>query len=389
MTLNRNIAILGSTGSIGTSALRVIEAVDGFRLVAITGCHNLELLIQQARQFEPDYVVAANIEAAQEYGVSRLQSDLPTKCRLLTGPEALQQVATLEEVDTVLAAIVGIAGLDSTLAAVQAGKRVALANKESLVVAGHLLTAIAEETGAQLLPVDSEHSAVFQALKSGSHSEIQRVILTASGGPFRETPADQLKQVTLEQALSHPTWDMGRKVSIDSATMMNKSLELIEAKWLFSLAPQQLDVVIHPQSIVHSLVEYIDGSCIAQLSPPDMMLPIQYAFTYPERKAGPCPSLDLTQALQLTFSPPDTSRFPALELGFDVVKLGGSCGAILNAANEAAVDAFINQQIGFTDIAVACREILEQHHYDPSPDLAAILAADRWARQEMTQWITV
>ena len=389
MTLNRNIAVLGSTGSIGTSALKVIEAVDGFRLVAITGCHNLELLIQQACQFEPDYVVAANIEAAREYGVSRLQSDLPTKCQLLTGPQALQHVATLEEVDTVLAAIVGIAGLDSTLAAVRAGKRVALANKESLVVAGHLITAIAEETGAQLLPVDSEHSAVYQALKSGSHREIQRVILTASGGPFRETPADQLQQVTLEQALSHPTWDMGRKVSIDSATMMNKSLELIEAKWLFSLAPQQLDVVIHPQSIVHSLVEYVDGSCIAQLSPPDMMLPIQYAFTYPERTAGPCPSLDLTEALQLTFFPPDTSRFPALDLGFDVVKLGGSCGAILNAANEAAVDAFINQQIGFTDIAVACREILEQHHYDPSPDLAAILAADRWARQEMTQWITV
>ena len=387
MTLSRNIAILGSTGSIGTSALKVIQSIDQFRVVALSGHRNLDLLVKQAQQFHPEFVVTANGEIARQYGVSRLQEQLPASTTLLMGPEALEHVATLDQVDTVLAAIVGIAGLESTLAAVKAGKRIALANKESLVVGGHLLTRWARDSGAQLLPVDSEHSAVFQALACGEPHEVQRVVLTASGGPFRDTPAEQLAHVTVEQALMHPTWEMGRKISIDSATMMNKALEIIEAKWLFQLNVRQLDVVIHPQSIVHSLVEYRDGSCIAQLSPPDMMLPIQYAFTYPERTPGPSPKLDLTKLMELSFFPPDRVRFPALDLGFDVVKLGGSCGAILNAANEAAVDAFLNQQLGFCDIATACREILEHHHFDPSPDLASIRAADQWARQEITKWI--
>ena len=214
------------------------------------------------------------------------------------------------------------------------------------------------------------------------------MILTASGGPFREFTYQAMAKVTVEQALAHPTWEMGKKISIDSATMMNKALELIEAKWLFNLSANQLAVTIHPQSIVHSLVEYCDGSSIAQLSPPDMMLPIQYAFSYPDRVDGPCPRLDLTQPWELSFLPPDVERFPAIELGFEVIKMGGTSGAVLNAANEAAVDAFLNQKIGFNDIVVACREVLEQHYFDPFPELADILEADRWARLEISKWIT-
>ncbi|MCL4123544.1 UNVERIFIED_CONTAM: hypothetical protein GTU68_053440 [Idotea baltica] len=362
MNSSKQIAVLGSTGSVGQSALKVIEAIDDFQLVAISGHRNLDLLAEQATKYRPAYVVV--------------------------GEEALEHIATLPQVDTVLAAIVGIAGLASTFAAIRAGKRVALANKESLVVAGHLLTDAAKRSGATLLPVDSEHSAVFQAMHCGTASEVSRVVLTASGGPFREFSAAEMAEVTVEQALAHPTWDMGAKISIDSATMMNKALELIEARWLFDLTANRLDVVIHPQSIVHSLVEYADGSSIAQMSPPDMMLPIQYAFSYPSRLVGPCPKLDLTKAMELSFFPPDRNRFPAIELGFEVVKMGGTSGAVLNAANEAAVEAFLNQKLGFADIAKVCREILEQHYFDPFPDMDGIFEADRWARQEISKWIT-
>jgi len=377
-----NIAIFGSTGSIGKSALEVVRAIPNLNVVAISGHQNVELLHEQAKEFSPKYLIAADPGAAEGFDFSGLPDT-----QVLYGARELESVARMPEVDTVLAAIVGIAGLPSTYAAVEAGKTIALANKETLVVAGHLITKLAKQTGSTILPVDSEHSAIFQALKSGKPSEVARVILTASGGPFRDFDAEQMKCVTVEQALAHPTWDMGEKISIDSATMMNKALEVIEAKWLFSVTSSQLEVVIHPQSIVHSLVEFLDGSTLAQMSPPDMMLPIQYALTYPERVVGPSPKLDLTQAMKLDFFPPDVERFPALELGFEVAKMGGSTGAVLNAANEAAVAAFLKQEISYTDIVTACREILEQHNFEPHPTMSQLIAADQWARQEMSKWM--
>ena len=382
MTLSKNIAILGSTGSIGKSALEVVRAVPGLNVLAISGCQNLELLVEQAQEFKPRYLVAADEDAGRAFSFPELPGT-----EVLYGSDELDRIARLSEVEIVLAAIVGIAGLPSTYAAVEAGKTVALANKETLVVAGHLITELAERSGSTILPVDSEHGAVFQALKSGKHSEVSRIVLTASGGPFRDFSAAEMKSVTVEQALAHPTWDMGRKITIDSATMMNKALEVIEAKWLFDVSPGQIEVVIHPQSIIHSLVEFIDGSTLAQLSPPDMMLPIQYALTYPDRVAGPSPKLDLTQTMSLQFSPPDIERFPALELGFDVARFGGSTGAVLNAANEAAVEAFLNQEISYTDIVTSCREILDQHNFEPHPTMPQLFAADQWARQEMSKWM--
>lgn len=382
MTISKNISILGSTGSIGQSALAVVRSVPGLNVVAISGHQNLSLLVEQAREFSPQYLVAADPEAAGQFDFP----DLPGT-EILIGPDGLDHVASVPQVDIVLAAIVGIAGLQSTWTAIEHGKTVALANKESYVVAGHLMTELAEQSGATVLPVDSEHSAVFQAIQSGKQEEISRVVLTASGGPFREFDAAQLKCVTVEQALDHPTWNMGRKITIDSATMMNKALEVIEARWLFGIRPENIEVVVHPQSIVHSLVEFVDGSTIAQMSPPDMMLPIQYAFTYPDRASGPSPKLDLTKAMSLDFYPPDFSLFPALELGFDVARFGGTSGAVLNAANETAVEAFLNKEISFTDIVTACREILDQHNFEPHPTVPQIKAADQWARQEMSKWM--
>ena len=382
MTLSKNIAILGSTGSIGQSALSVIRAFPELHAVAISGHQNLPRLVEQAREFSPRYLIATDSDAARNFEFP----DLPGT-EILIGPEGLDRIAALPEVDIVLAAIVGIAGLQSTWTAIENGKTVALANKETLVVAGHLMTELAQRSGATILPVDSEHSAVYQAIKSGCKDEVSRIVLTASGGPFRDFDATQMQSVTVEQALAHPTWDMGKKITIDSATMMNKALEVIEAKWLFGIRQEKIEVVIHPQSIVHSLVEFVDGSTVAQMSPPDMMLPIQYALTYPTRLAGPSPKLNLTEPLNLEFYPPDVARFPALELGFEVARFGGSTGAVLNAANETAVDAFLNKEISFTDIAAACREILDQHNFEPHPTLPQLIAADQWARQEMSKWM--
>ncbi|MCP4775456.1 MAG: 1-deoxy-D-xylulose-5-phosphate reductoisomerase [Planctomycetaceae bacterium] len=382
MTRNKNITILGSTGSIGQSALEVVRHVEGLNVLAISGRSNLAKLVEQAIEFKPRYLVAADELMAENFTFPDLG-----ETEVLVGEGQLDFIASLEEVDIVLAAIVGVAGLPSAWAAVEAGKTVALANKEALVVAGHLMTDSASRSGATILPVDSEHSAVFQALKAGSPDEVNRIVLTASGGPFRDWDANLMESVTVEQALAHPTWDMGQKISIDSATMMNKSLEVIEAKWLFGVPASQIEVVIHPQSIVHSLVEFVDGSTIAQMSPPDMMLPIQYAFTYPDRVAGPCPKLDLGQAMSLDFYPPDTTKFPALELGFEVAKFGGSTGAVLNAVNEEAVAAFLNHKIKFTDISTVCRNILDQHNFEPFPTMPQLIAADQWARQEISKWM--
>ena len=382
MNLLKNIAILGSTGSIGRNGLQVIESFSDMNLFGISGHTSMKTLLHQAQQYQPSIVVCSNTAPS---GLSDFPEIKGVKFE--TGTQALVELAQHPEVDTVLAAIVGRAGLESTWAAIEAGKTIALANKETLVMAGSRVMQIAAQSGSQILPVDSEHSAIFQAMQSGQSREVQRVILTASGGPFRNFNSNQLKSVTVEQALTHPTWEMGKKITVDSATMMNKALEIIEARWLFGLAPEQIEVVIHPQSIVHSLVEFNDSSVVAQMSPPDMKLPIQYALTYPQRRPGPAPRLDFQKAMCLELEPADLERFPALQLGFDVARSGGTAGAVLNAANEAAVNAFLENQISFCDIVTACHDVLNQHEFETDPSLETLISMDLWARKEISKWI--
>jgi 1-deoxy-D-xylulose-5-phosphate reductoisomerase len=378
-----NIAVLGSTGSIGRSALEVIAASGGrLRAVALSANGSTDLLLKQAQMVRPSRIVVTDPAAAARQDWQAL----PKGVELLVGPEALDQLATDAEVDIVVSAIVGSAGLKSTWAAVDAGKTVALANKESLVVGGPLLTELARRRNATILPVDSEHSAVFQALQAGRREEVRRIILTASGGPFRTFSAEQLAQVTVADALAHPTWAMGPKITVDSATLMNKALEIIEARWLFGLSADQISVMIHPQSIVHSMVEYKDGSVIAQLSPPDMKLPIQYALTWPERREGVAAKLDWSRAMSLRFEPPDFERFGALRLGLEAAAAGGTAGAVLNGANEGAVAAFLDGRLRFDAIVPACKGVLENHNFNPSPSLDEALEADRWARKEVLRW---
>jgi 1-deoxy-D-xylulose-5-phosphate reductoisomerase len=381
---SRTIAVLGSTGSIGRSTLEVVRhAGGGLRVAALTAHRNFELLCQQAVEFRPRYVVATSQEQADRFDWSAL----PAGTELRRGCGPVTQVVSLAEVDVVVAAVVGSAGLQGTWAALEAGKTVALANKETLVMAGPLVMRLAAERNAKILPVDSEHSAVFQALAAGSRAELARIVLTASGGPFRSFSRERMEKVTVADALAHPTWQMGPKITIDSATMMNKALEIIEARWLFDLNPAQIDVVIHPQSIVHSMVEYVDGSVLAQLSPPDMKLPIQYALTWPQRADSPARRLDLSQPLKLEFEPPDEERFPALRLGKEVATSGGTAGAVLNAANEAAVAGFLEGKLAFTQIVPACRAVVENHPFDPAPTLEDLLRLDGWARQEVVRWM--
>jgi 1-deoxy-D-xylulose-5-phosphate reductoisomerase len=383
-TNTKRIAVLGSTGSIGTSALEVIAGSQGrLRAVALSAHRRLDLLVTQAHQFRPKWVIATDEVAADRFR----WNGLPVGTELLVGERGLEEVAAAEEVDLVLAGIVGSAGLRSTWAALEAKKTVALANKESLVMGGPLIVELAAKHGATILPVDSEHSAVFQAMQAGRREEIARVVLTASGGPFRHMSSDQLKQVTVDDALSHPNWTMGTKITVDSATMMNKALEIVECRWLFGLKPEQIDVVIHPQSVVHSFVEFVDGAVVAQLSPPDMKLPIQYALEYPERRAGVAARLDWRSRWQLEFEPPDRERFPALDLGHLCAKQGGTSGAVLNAANEAAVEAFLAGELHFTEIIPACRSVLESHRFDPRPSLPKLIELDRWARDEVGRWV--
>jgi 1-deoxy-D-xylulose-5-phosphate reductoisomerase len=308
---------------------------------------------------------------------------LPSNCQCLAGQEGLVQLASHPEVDTVVAAIVGSAGMLSTLAAARAGKRLALANKESLVVAGQLVTEAARLHGAQLIPVDSEHSAIFQSLKAGKAEQLSKLILTASGGPFRTWSRERLQHATIDDALAHPTWSMGPKITVDSATMMNKALEIIEARWLFNVPADQIEVVIHPQSIVHSMVEFSDGSVIGQLSPPDMRLPIQYALTYPERLDCPSPKMNWRNGYELTFEPVDQDRFPAVQLGWEVARRGGTTGAVVNAANEAAVALFLDGKLRFVDIVPTCRKVLDAHNFEPQPTLDQLLQLDVWSRQQV------
>jgi len=380
----RNIAILGSTGSIGCSTLEVVEASRGrLRVVGLTAHSRLASLCEQARRFQPHWIVATDVERASSFDWS---NQLPG-VELLVGPAGIETLVAQPEIDIVVAAMVGSVGLAGTWAALDAGKIVALANKETLVMAGPLVMNLASARGAKILPVDSEHSAIFQALDAGRRADLRRIVLTASGGPFRRHTREQMAAVTVEEALAHPTWNMGPKITVDSATMMNKALEIIEARWLFGLPPEQIEVVIHPQSIVHSMVEFRDGSVIAQLSPPDMRLPIQYALTYPERRECPAPKLDLASTFRLDFEPPDLDRFPALRIGYDVAQAGGTAGAVLNAANEAAVAGFLDGQLQFTEIVPACRSVLENHPFNANPTLPELTRLDAWARQEVTRWV--
>jgi len=380
------VAVLGSTGSIGRSTLDVIRASEGrFSAWLLAAHRSTATLLEQAHQLRPAWVAVVDESAAAALD----PRSLPAGTQLAVGQQALDDLVRHPAVDRVVSAIVGAAGLRSTWVAVEAGKTVALANKETLVMAGPLVMALAARSGATILPVDSEHSAVHQALCSGRRSDVARIVLTASGGPFRTTPREALTTVTPAQALAHPTWSMGPKITIDSATMMNKALEIIEARWLFDMPSEKIAVLVHPQSIVHSLVEFIDGSVIAQLSPPDMRLPIQYALTHPERTDGPARKFDFTRPLSLEFEPPDVERFPAVRLGHEAAARGGTAGAVLNAANEAAVAAFLAGRMRFTDISEACARVLDGHPFEADPSLDAILRLDAWARQEVAKWIGV
>ena len=390
MSQIRNVAILGSTGSIGRAALDVLNQGDSPFALAAISCHSqLGLFEEQIQSFSPKFafVTGPMNEQVQRWQTASGGSKAASTTRL-NGMDQLVSLVQGPEIDIVIAAIVGIAGLETALAAAQAGKRLALANKESLVVSGSLMMEAAKASGAEILPVDSEHSAVFQCLHaSAEKSAVKRIILTASGGPLRDWPIDRLSSASIEDALTHPTWQMGRKITVDSATMMNKALEVIEAKWLFDLKPEQITVVVHPQSIIHSMVEFVDGSVIAQLSPPDMRLPIQYALTYPNRLAAPSPQIDWAKPTHLDWKPADLERYPALLLGFEVAKKAGTCGAVLNAANEASVELFLDNRIKLTDIATICREVLDHHHFSPNPSLSELLAQDRWARKEVQSWV--
>lgn len=388
MDLNRRrkVAVLGSTGSIGRSSLDVLRCHQESFEIACISCHQqLDLFQQQCDEFHPHRAVVTGERnaAVEDWLLSRDGNSV----RKSHGMDAVIEAVASPEVDIVIGAIVGVAGLYSSLAAVRAGKRLALANKESLVVAGEYLMLQAAEHSAQILPVDSEHSAIFQALQaSGGSDAVENLILTASGGPLRDWPIEKLENATVEQALSHPTWSMGRKITVDSATMMNKALEVIEARWLFGIPADQIKVVIHPQSIVHSMVEFQDGSIVAQLSPPDMRLPIQYALTYPQRLPSNCHRMQWDKPQNLTWYPVDPERYPALELGFEVAKKGGTCGAVLNAANESAVELFLQGKIRLTEIAKICRSILNHHTYSENPNLEELICQDRWARDEVARW---
>ncbi|MBV9126295.1 MAG: 1-deoxy-D-xylulose-5-phosphate reductoisomerase [Planctomycetes bacterium] len=379
------MVVLGSTGSIGTSCLDVIAHLEGRLEVAGLSAHSSwGALFDQAARCQPRWVTITDPETAQSLDRSRLNCP----ARLLFGEDGLCTMVTAAEVDVVVTAIVGAAGLAGTWAALEAGKTVAVANKETLVMAGPLVMDLAQRRGAPVLPVDSEHSAIFQAMQGGRRAEVERVVLTASGGPFRGRSRASLAQVSPEDALRHPTWRMGPKITVDSATLMNKALEVIEARWLFGLEPEQIEVIIHPESVIHSFVEFKDGSVLAQLSPPDMRLPIQYALTYPERVAGPARRLCWRELGAWHFEQPDHETFPALTLGYEVARRGGTCGAVLNAANEAAVRRFLHGELAFLDIPRVCGEVLAHHHYSARPTLAELHQADRRARQEVARWKT-
>ena len=381
----KSLSILGSTGSIGLSTLDVVrQHPERFTITGLAEGHDVSLLAEQIREFKPGIVSVRDEESA-----GRLRELLgPEQPEIHWGIDGAAAVGAAEGSDTVVSAIVGAAGLVPTVTAIKAGKDIALANKETLVVAGQLVSDLVREHNVTLLPVDSEHSAIFQSLTGHRNEDIERIILTASGGPFRQTPAEDLKNVSPEKALKHPQWSMGAKITIDSATLMNKGLEVIEAHWLFNMPAEKISVVVHPQSIIHSMVEYVDGCVMAQLGAPDMRAPIAYAIAWPERCESGIQKLDLTKIGTLTFEEPDTERFPSLRLAFEALKAGRTYPAVLNAANEIAVAAFLDKKTGFTNIPAIVDKTMQAHEaYTPS-SLEEYLAADRWARdtaREMTK----
>ncbi|MDP4204366.1 MAG: 1-deoxy-D-xylulose-5-phosphate reductoisomerase [Bacteroidota bacterium] len=373
----KRIALLGSTGSIGTQALDVIAShPDKFEVEVLTANNSVELLIEQARIFKPNVVVIAN-ESKYELVKEALKGE---SVKVFAGADAISQVVQMSSVDVVLTAMVGYSGLIPTIRAIEAGKNIALANKETLVVAGDLITRLAKEKGVSLYPVDSEHSAIFQCLTGEFMNPIEKIYLTCSGGPFRGMSQEQLEKVTLEDALKHPNWDMGAKITIDSATMMNKGFEVIEAKWLFGLTPEQIDVIIHPQSIVHSIVQFCDGSMKAQMGLPDMRLPIQYALSFPERFTSSFPRFNFLNYPNLTFEQPNPDVFRCLGIAYEALRKGGNMACVLNAANEIVVQAFLNKEIRFVDIPTIIGEVMEKASYIASPSLEDYMETDRISR---------
>lgn len=377
----KQVTILGSTGSIGRSALEVIsKRRDKFKVVGLTAGNNIKLLEEQVKIFKPEIAAVAD-----EADALKLQKKLGMK--VLSGDRGIAEIASYDRSDFVLSAIVGFAGLLPTLSAVRAGKVVGLANKESLVVAGEIVMKDAAKYGSKIIPVDSEHSAIFQCIEGRERDSIKRIVLTASGGPFFGRNRNELGKMTLEDALKHPNWDMGKKITIDSATLMNKGLEVIEAHHLFGFSSDKIDVLVHPQSIVHSMIEFKDRSYLAQLSVPDMKGPIAYALSYPERLEEPMPELDLSRIEKLTFRKPDTECFPCLLYAYEASKEGGTMPAVLNAANEVAVDAFLQKRIGFNDIPVIIKEAMNLHRKESVTEIDVVIEADRWAREKAREII--
>jgi 1-deoxy-D-xylulose-5-phosphate reductoisomerase len=374
----KNVVLLGSTGSIGTSTVKVAEDLpDRIRLVGLAAGNNAELLLKQAQKHRPEAVSINNPEKARDLG-----KVFGAATKVYSGDEGLIKLATLPAADIVLIAIVGTAGLKPALAAIRAGKDIAIASKEILVMAGEIVMSEARKHGVRVLAVDSEHSAIFQCLDGKPSSSVRKLWLTASGGPFRTTPKEEFPDITVERALKHPSWVMGKKITIDSATLFNKGLEMIEARWLFDIGMERVGVLVHPQSIVHSLVEFVDGALLAQLSTPDMCLPIQYALTYPDRVPNERVQTNFTKLGSLTFEEPDAERFPALTLARRAGEVGGTMPSVLNAANEVAVAAFLNRKINFPQITEMVRRTMEAHKVVLHPTLEQILEADAWARRE-------
>jgi len=374
----KRIAILGSTGSIGRQALEVIAGRAELSVCALAAGCNWQLLAEQARVFAPQVVAIADEAVAEE-----LKGELPADMRLLAGPSAMTQLVRSARPDILLSAVVGSAGLEPTLAGIECGSTLAIANKETMVMAGEIVMPAARQAGVAVLPIDSEHSAILQCLAAGRRREVRRVVITASGGALRDWDAERVAEATVADALNHPTWSMGRKITIDSATLMNKALEVVEAHWLFDLAPDQIEVVLHPESVVHSYVEFVDGSAIAQMAMPDMSMPIAYALSYPQRMERDVPSLDLPSLGKLTFSRLEGRFARAVNLGFEAIRRGGAAGAVLNSANEAAVEAFLDGAISFDRIIPLVEETLNKAEPITEVTLESLLAADRWARRQV------
>lgn len=377
----KNIAVLGSTGSIGTQTLEIVRENDDLNVVSLAAGSNIEMLEKQIREFEPQVVCVYNEKKAEELKIKVSDTDV----KIVTGMDGLIETAVIKTADIVLTAVVGMIGIRPTIAAIKACKDIALANKETLVTAGHIIMPLAKECGIKILPVDSEHSAIFQSLQGNKKSQLSKILLTASGGPFRNTPKEELKNVTVKDALKHPNWSMGRKITIDSATMVNKGLEVIEAKWLFDVDIDNIEVVVQPQSLIHSMVEYVDGGIMAQLGTPDMKLPIQYALFYPDRRPLDGKRVNFFDIANITFFKPDREKFKGFDLAFRAGKTGGSLPTIYNAANELAVSKFLNEEIRFLDIPELIETAMNNHKVIDNPSLEQILDSEQEAYESVNR----